>query len=167
MTQDATPRWDLPLLHAGQAQKELFHNEALARIDMLLHGVVESADMTTPPESPTVGQCWIVGDGAIGAWTGQEGTIACWTGGGWRFATPRAGLAARIVDRGHDMIHDGTGWSDGPLRADGIYLGGVRVVGAQAAAIADPAGGAVIDEDARVAIGAILAVLRGHGLIGA
>ena len=30
---DATPRFALPLLAAGQAQKELFHNEALTLPD--------------------------------------------------------------------------------------------------------------------------------------
>ena len=30
---DGTPRWALPFLFAGQAQKEMFHNEALVRID--------------------------------------------------------------------------------------------------------------------------------------
>ncbi len=35
----ATPRFALPLLFAGQAQKEFFVNEALLRADMVLHGV--------------------------------------------------------------------------------------------------------------------------------
>ncbi|HLZ79899.1 MAG TPA: hypothetical protein VKQ09_11235 [Sphingomonas sp.] len=33
---DATTRFALPLIAPGQAQKELFHNEALARVDALL-----------------------------------------------------------------------------------------------------------------------------------
>lgn len=167
MTQDATPRWNLPLLHAGQAQKELFHNEALARVDMLLHGVAESADLTEPPISPAVGGCWIVADGAEGDWTGQDGAIACWTEGGWRFVTPRAGLAMGVADRGHAVIHDGASWTDGPIRADGIYVGGNRIVGARVAAIADPVGGGTIDAESRDAIVAILAALRNHGLIDA
>ena len=31
-----TARWALPLLEAGQAQKEMGHNEALAAIDLLM-----------------------------------------------------------------------------------------------------------------------------------
>ncbi|WP_336972799.1 DUF2793 domain-containing protein [Sphingobium aromaticiconvertens] len=167
MTQDATPRWDLPLLHAGQAQKELFHNEALARIDMLLHGIVESADLAEPPVSLAIGNCWIVADGANGAWTGQDSAIACWTEGGWRFVMPRAGLAIGVADRGHAMIFDGADWIDGPMRADGMHVGGNRVVGERVAAIADPAGGSTIDEASRDAIAAILTAMRNHGLIDA
>lgn len=33
---DATARFAFPLIAPGQAQKELFHNEALARVDALL-----------------------------------------------------------------------------------------------------------------------------------
>jgi hypothetical protein len=49
-----------PLLQAGQAQKELTHNEALALIDMLLHAQVESMTVATPPGGAVVGQCWVV-----------------------------------------------------------------------------------------------------------
>lgn len=165
MMSDMTPRWELPMLFAGQAQKELFHNEALTRIDMLLHGMVEAAGVTIPPASPVVGQAWIVGVGASGAWEARGGSIACWTDGGWRFVTSRAGLTLHAADRGYTMVHDGTAWREGPFRSDGIYIEGVRVVGMQRAAVAAPAGGGVIDGEARVAIGAILDALRAHGLI--
>ncbi|WP_176596100.1 MULTISPECIES: DUF2793 domain-containing protein [Sphingobium] len=165
MTMDATIRWALPQLFAGQAQKELFHNEALTRIDMLLHGAVESADEGTPPASPTIGACWIVAADASGAWEGQEGAMACWTEGGWRFAAPRAGLSLWVVDRGHAMRHDGVDWQDCSARDDGLYVDGARVVGARMAAIAAPSGGATVDAEARSALSAILAVLRAHGLI--
>lgn len=167
MTQDATSRWDLPLLYAGQAQKEIFHNEALARIDMLLHGAVESADVSAAPTSPVAGTCWIVADGADGDWAGRDSMIACWTEGGWRFVAPEIGLAVHAVDRGHAMIYDGSGWVNGAIRGDGVYVGGQRVIGPQAAAIADPAGGSTIDSQARDAVSAILMTLREHGLIAA
>lgn len=167
MTQDATPRWDLPMLYAGQAQKELFHNEALARIDILLHGAVASADLSAVPVVPGLGECWIVVDGAGGEWAGRGGAIACWTEGGWRFVVPKAGLTVRVADRGHAMMYDGAAWIEGPLQADGVYFAGNRVVGARAAGIADPVGGSVVDGEARGAIVAILTALRGHGLISA
>ena len=165
MTSDATPRWALPQLFAGQAQKEVFHNEALARIDMLLHGAVESADEDVPPTSPDDGQCWIVADGASGSWLGQDGSVACWTGGGWRFAAPRAGLTLRVVDRGHMMYFDGSDWQDAAVRGDGFYVGGERVAGTRQPAIANPVGGSSIDSEARSSLVAILNAMRSHGLI--
>ncbi|MFZ2995093.1 DUF2793 domain-containing protein [Sphingobium sp.] len=167
MTMETTPRWALPLLLAGQAQKELFHNEALVRIDALLHGRVESADVASPPSAPTIGQCWIVADGASGDWSGQAGAIACWSEGGWRFVPARAGLCVDVADRDHAMMYDAGGWRDAPLRADGLYMAGQKVVGARQDAIAVPAGGANVDAEARSSISAILAVLQAHGLIGA
>lgn len=166
MTMDATIRWALPQLFAGQAQKEIFHNEALTQIDMLLHGAVESADEDTPPESPGIGACWIVAADAVGVWEGRDGALACWTGGGWRFAAPRAGLSLWVADRSHAMRHDGESWQNVAVRDDGFYVGEVRVVGAQVSAIADPAGGATADMEARSALAAILGALRAHGLIG-
>ena len=165
MTSDATPRWALPQLFAGQAQKEVFHNEALARIDMLLHGAVESADEDVPPTSPDDGQCWIVADGASGSWFGQDGSVACWTGGGWRFAAPRVGLTLRVVDRGHMMYFDGSDWQDAAVRGDGFYVGGERVAGTRQPAIANPVGGSSIDSEARSSLVAILNAMRSHGLI--
>ncbi|WP_150291896.1 DUF2793 domain-containing protein [Sphingobium estronivorans] len=167
MVMDATFRWALPQLFAGQAQKELFHNEALTRIDMLLHGAVASADESVPPDAPAIGDCWIVAPGASGDWAGREGTVACWTEGGWRFVAPRAGLALWVADRGHGMAHDGAAWHDGAVRADGLHIAGSRVVGARGAGIADPSGGATVDPEARAAIAGILDAMRTHGLIDA
>ncbi|MFX4817188.1 DUF2793 domain-containing protein, partial [Acinetobacter baumannii] len=58
---ETTSRLALPLLAAGQAQKEMFHNEALALIDLALAAAVESVGLNTPPATPEDGQCWIVG----------------------------------------------------------------------------------------------------------
>lgn len=165
MTTDVTPRWALPQLFAGQAQKELFHNEALARIDMLLHGEVQSADEAVPPAAPDAGMCWIVAAGASDAWAGYDGAVACWTEGGWRFAAPKRGLSLWVADRGHMMRYDGSDWNDDIFRSDGIYIDDLRVISSRKAGITDPAGGATVDGEARTALIAILQRLRSHGLI--
>ncbi|WP_298399271.1 DUF2793 domain-containing protein [Sphingobium sp.] len=162
---DETPRWALPLLFAGQAQKEVFHNEALILIDALLHGRVESADAATPPMAPALGQCWVVAAGAAEDWAGQAGAIACWTEGGWRFVPARAGMTMDVADRGHRIFHDGLLWRDGAVRSDGLYHNDQRVVASRQGAIATPDGGAVIDVEARSTLSAILTILRAHGLI--
>ena len=162
---DATPRWSLPLLFAGQAQKEIFHNEALMLVDALLHGRVESADLGAPPTDPAVGQCWIVAAPAEDAWGGEVGSIACWPEGGWRFVAPRAGLRMAVGAQGQALFHDGSDWRAGAIRDDGLYQADEKVAGPRQPAIAGPAGGSVIDAQARATIAAILAALRAHGLI--
>lgn len=82
---EESARFALPLLVPGQAEKEVYHNEALARIDAALHASVVDGPTTAPPAAPSVGQCWIVGSGAGGDWTGRDASLAAWTGGGWRF----------------------------------------------------------------------------------
>lgn len=61
----------------------------------------------------------------------------------------------------------GATWQIGQLRASQLLVGGVQVVGAQAAAIANPAGGTTIDAEARATLASILGALRDHGLIAA
>ncbi|HWJ71221.1 MAG TPA: DUF2793 domain-containing protein [Sphingobium sp.] len=160
-----TDRLGLPLLAAGQAQKEITHNEALALLDVVAQACVESASLSTPPAMPQAGQCWIVAAGATGAWSGQEGAIACWSASGWLLLAPRPGWRIWVQDRGHGMRFDGMAWLDDAVREDGIYLDGERVIAPRRGAIAAPAGGSTRDEEARTAIAALLDALRGHGLI--
>jgi hypothetical protein len=47
-----------------------------------------------------------------------------------------------------------------------VAIGGQKVVGPRQAAVGDPAGGSVIDVQARQAVAQMLAALRAHGLIG-
>lgn len=166
MADEISPRHALPLLHAAQAQKEIFHNEALLRLDALVAPVAQSATSAVPPVSPVAGECWIVAaSGASGAWAGQENNLACWTEGGWRFLVPTPQLAVWVADVAEQRIWSGGAWQIGPLQSDGLYLGGARVVTNRQAAIGNPAGGAVIDTEARAAIATILSTMRLHGLI--
>lgn len=164
---DATARFALPFLASGQAQKELFHNEALARIDALLLPVVESVLRDAPPAAPAAGQCWIVGAAPAGAWAGQALALAAWTDDGWRFVAPRAGLRAWSLADTLPAMFDGAGWRLGAIHARQVIVDGVPVVSAQQSAIANPAGGTAPDSEARAAISAILGALRAHGLIAA
>ena len=92
-----TPRLSLPFLAVGQAQKEFTHNESLQTLDVLVTGSVEEPPRATPPTSPTLGACYIVGDPATGAWAGRTSSLAAWTSGGWRFIAPIDGM--RLYDR--------------------------------------------------------------------
>jgi|GEM_PF-4569370 len=70
-----SPNFELPLLFAGQAQKEFFYNEAQLIIDALLHLSVEGT-ISTPPTEVEDGECWIVGTNAQSDWAGREQAVA-------------------------------------------------------------------------------------------
>lgn len=165
MTEPATARLAMPLLAAGQAEKELTHNEALARLDLLVQPAVIALGVDHPPAAPAPGQCWIVGTAPTGAWAGHGAELAGWTDGGWRFAVPREGFVAWCITTAKPIAYHNGLWQEGDVFADRLIVGGKAVVGARGAGIADPAGGTVVDEAARQAVAAILGALRQHGLI--
>lgn len=160
-----TDRYGIELLASGQAQKEVSHNEALLRIDALLHAAVESRSLAAPPAAPTPGQCWIVADGASGAWAGQSGRFAHFRDGGWRFVAPQEGCLVWVRGEGVFARLTPWGWNVGDWPANAVVVAGNKVVGGRQPAIAAPNGGATVDAEARAAISAVLAALRTHGLI--
>ncbi len=162
---DATPRLALPFIASGQAQKELFHNEALLRIDALLQPAVQTVGDEVPPTSPSSGQCWITGATPTGDWSGQAAVLAAWTEGGWRFVSPQPGMMAWSIADGVYVRFDGAAWQAGDVAAHRLTIGGVQVVGMQQSSIAAPIGGGVVDVEARAAISTMLAMLKNHGLI--
>lgn len=143
-----TPNFALPLLFAAQAQKEITHNEAIAVIDAVLTGCIEAVANDPASLAPQEGQMWIIGSAPVGAWSARAGQLALFTAGGWRFIVPMEGL--RLLDRSANLLRmrRSSGWS-------------------ARAAIADPAGGTTIDNEARLAIAAILAALRESAIVAA
>lgn len=160
-----TSRWALPLLDAGQAQKEMTHNEALAALDLLAQAGVVAVDLDAPPASPAAGQCWIVGAAPTGVWAGHAGALAGWTAGGWRFLAARDGMRAWSAADGCDAVYTGGQWRVGALAGTALRIAGVQVVGARRPAIAAASGGTTVDAEARAALGQVLAALAAHGLI--
>lgn len=149
MTRDVTGRFNLPMLVPGQAQKEMTHNEALALIDMALHPQVVAVGMNAPPADPMVGECWIVGDSPVDAWEGHAATLAGWTAGGWRFLSGRPGMTVSVANGSTTATFSGGEWRNT----------------ATSPAVAVPAGGDVIDLQARSAIEMILDIMRQRGWI--
>lgn len=160
-----TARLALPLIAAGQAQKELSHNEALVLVDAALGAAAESAGINEPPSSPLEGQCWIVGNAPTGAWEGQGRALAIWTAGGWRFITATPGLSVWVEDRQLWAVYQGTEWVIGVVQAARLVVDGQQVVGARGLPISPPVGGGTVDAEARSAIAAIIDRLTEHGLI--
>lgn len=161
---DDTPRFGLPFILPGQAQKELFHNEALVRIDALLEATVEEGPRAAPPAAPEPGQCWIVAAGAGGDWSGRDGALAAWTDGGWRFVAPPAGTSVWDKAAGVPRRWDGGAWSDGRIACAGLSIAGKPIVGERLPALPSPSGGTIIDAEARAALDAVIAALKSHGL---
>lgn len=138
-----TARFDLPLLFAGQSQKEVYVNEAASRIDALLHCIIEG-ELAAPPVQPVDGQCWLIAAAPQGDWTGRTGQLAARQSGQWLFFLPRDGL--RLLNRANGQFrHFLSSWKT-PARP------------------ALPTGGTVIDTEARTAIAAILATLTTAGV---
>ncbi len=160
---ERTARFDLPFILPGQAQKELYHNEALAALDGLIHVAVEGS-AATPPAEPGDGECWIVAAGAGGAWDGRDTNLALRTAGGWRFVVPTAGMSLWDKEAGLHRRWTGTAWSDGKLAAAGLLVEGQQVVGGRGPEVPSPSGGTTIDLEARAAIDAIIVTLKSHGL---
>ena len=157
---NATPRFQLPFILPGQAQKELYHNEALSRIDCALQASVEQGAVTALPSTPALGQSWIVAAPAEGVWTGKEAHIAWWTEGGWRFLMPQPGTCVWNKAGDHWLHYRDGQWSDGELPATKLVVGGLQVVGARQPPVISPSGGTSIDVEARAAIDALIATLR-------
>ncbi|WP_417593468.1 DUF2793 domain-containing protein [Parasphingorhabdus sp.] len=140
-----TARFEIPLLATGQAHKELFHNEALTRIDFLLHPTVQAIETDPTAIVAVPGQSWIVGPDAIGDWLGHDDQIAGWTGSGWLFILPQALMRVYIETLDNFAVYRNS-WQSGSV-------------------IDRPTTGAVIDVEARSAIDSILAALQAQGIL--
>ena len=162
---EATPRLGLPFILPGQAQKELFHNEALATVDALIHAAAETAPLASPPAAPQPGQSWLVAAPATGAWVGKDHHLASWTDGGWRFAAPVPGMRVWVGSRSLWVHWTGSAWSEGELSGSLLVVEGQQVVGKRQPAVPSPSGGTIIDAEARSAVAALIVALKSHGLI--
>lgn len=160
-----TQRLGLPLLSAGQAQKEITHNEALVIIDALLHGCCPSSPSDMPPAQPELGLSYLCGPSPTGAWSGHAKAVAHWSESGWRFTAPVEGQCLYDRANGRTWKYAAGQWELGILRASELRVGSTKVVGSQQSAIANPVGGGAGDVEARAAVNQILAALRAHGLI--
>lgn len=142
-----TTRHKLPFLAVAQAQKEITYNEALVRVDALLHPVLQD-ELPIPPTvtDADTGKCWLIGAVPSGEWAGKAGQIAIWIGGGWRFCAPVEGMRVRMISQATDRVRSGGAWITTPQ-------------------IPNPASGAVVDVEARAAIVSLLAYLRAIGCV--
>lgn len=100
----------LPYILAAQSQKHVTHNEALRKLDALVHLSVSDRDLATPPGAPADGDRYIVAAPATGAWAGKENQIAAWQDGAWAFFPANEGWIAWVEDEDLLVAWDGTSW---------------------------------------------------------
>jgi hypothetical protein len=123
-----TPRLGLPLLAAGQAQKHVTHNDALMRLDALVHLVVASRTQTVPPTTPGETSAYIVPAGGTGLFAGHQDDLAIFEDGAWSFLEPRAGWQAWVTDEAEHHVWTGTQWRRSqPVSSLGAELWGVNM----------------------------------------
>ena len=139
-----TPRLRLPVLYPGQAQKEFTINEALARMDAVLHPAIEG-EITEAPPAPTAGECWLVADAATGIFADHVASLAYFDGRQWSFMAPVTGMA--VYDKSAAVLRRyADNWSQP------VYL-------------QPPVSGATVDAEARAVIVALLQALEGLSVL--
>lgn len=142
-----TPVIGLPLLVAGQAQKEFFVNQALCLLDALHQRAVTASQPAPPPTSSAQeGECYRVTAPAAGVWSDHEDEIAILIGGDWHFVAPQEGM--QVFDRsGGQLVVYRSRWEHAGLPAG-------------------PTGGTVIDAEARAVIASLIHALQAIGVLG-
>lgn len=120
MSDDATPRLGLPYLAAGQAQKHVILNAALARLDGLVQTAVESRSVSVQPADPTDGALYILPVDATGeAWAGPPaGALMRFEAGAWAALPVAEGCLAWIRDEARLVARVADGWTPVAPEAD-------------------------------------------------
>lgn len=104
-----SPNLQMPYLSVNQSQKEVVHNEALNILDALAQLNVLSRSTTTPPTSPSNGDCYIVPSSSTGVWASYIGYIAFYYDG-WFYLTPKEGWHTWVADEDLFIIYTGSSW---------------------------------------------------------
>jgi hypothetical protein len=108
-----TPNLQLPLLAAGQAQKHVTLNEALAIVDGIAQLCAQTSGANDPPSNPATGERHLVGPSPTGAWAGRALAVATWDGG-WDFVTPRPGWTCYVIASEASFAFTGSAWRAAP-----------------------------------------------------
>ena len=120
-----TGRLTLPEIAESQSSKYVTHNESLWRLDMFVQAVTKDRDLTSPPGSPSEGDCYIPKADATGAWDGYAEKIAQYQNSAWTFYTPFEGMTVYVEDEDLFIIYH-SGWRYHPASmfdVGGYYAG--------------------------------------------
>ncbi|MEO1730558.1 MAG: DUF2793 domain-containing protein [Pseudomonadota bacterium] len=139
-----TPITGLPLLFSGQSQKEFFVNQAFTTIDAILFHSIE-ASLIEPPAESAEGESFRVLPAATSDWEGHDDAIAVKIAGTWHFITPVEGTEVYDKSAKQRLVFNAS-WQS-------------------AVTPVEPAGGSVVDVEARTAISELIGALKTIGLL--
>ena len=106
-----TSKLNLPYILQSQSQKEVTHNDGLNLLDMLVQAVVLEVGLDTPPVSPTLGGCYVIGNSPSGDWATHTGELTQAITGGWRFVAPFDGLLVYNLSDDKNYHYNGSSWA--------------------------------------------------------
>lgn len=107
---ETSPVLGLPFYQTKLNEFEVQHNEALLILDALVMLAVIDRDLSAPPESPALGDRYLVKPTGTGEFAGQDNRIAQYDIGGWNFYAPRAGWTCYVQDECVLLAWDGEAW---------------------------------------------------------
>lgn len=107
---DNTARLGLAYILASQAQKHVTHNDALRLLDGIVQTAVINRTRTTPPASPSEGDCYIVAAGASGTWDTWDGDVALYADGAWYRLVAIAGMRVWDIATDELVVRVGSSW---------------------------------------------------------
>lgn len=110
MNISATSHLNLPFLQAGQALKNITHNEALQRLDSGLY--LSCSDMSAEllPSSPSAGAAVIISTAPDSTLSDHAQDIAVFVNGSWIWFTPKSGWTVWDETGQTLRVFDGTLW---------------------------------------------------------
>jgi hypothetical protein len=116
---ETTPNLSMPFILPAQAQKHVTHNEALLRLDALVHLTIVE-ERASPPdttngstgETLNDGICYLIASDATASWAGRSGRIAAWQDGAWTYIAPKLGWRAWFSAAARLKVFDGSTWRD-------------------------------------------------------
>lgn len=158
-----SPRLSLPLIAAGQSQKDVTHNEALLALDRMVALAVVSRSQVSPPPNPALGEIHIVPVAGAAAWGHPAGHIVQWQGSGWLAETVRDGQLALVTDEAQMLVFR-SGWQ-ALWPVAGLAIGGREVLAATPVSVSAPTGGTTIDAQVRATVAALISALQQQGIL--
>jgi len=106
----ATARLDLPFLQAGQALKNITHNEALQRLDSGLYLSCSNMDANSLPGNPAEDLVVLISQSPDITLLDRVGQIAVFTTSGWVWFTPKPGWSLWDETEQTLRIFNGKSW---------------------------------------------------------